>query len=229
VQQFEQYLKDCSQLIFSIADDEKTIHSRIYLFQRTNNQWQLACDYWNAVIGKNGLACGRGLINHENLPAKQEGDLKAPAGVFTLGTSFGEDNITLENWDYLSVKPEIIAVDDPDSAFYNQIINNTNVRKDWQSFETMLRTDGLYKKGLVINHNFPSPVKNAGSCIFMHIWRDPQTGTEGCTAMAENHIDTINHWLRKDKNPVFIQGTKSWVKNLLTSFGEFYSASMVMY
>jgi len=75
----------------------------------------------------------------------------------------------------------------------------------------------LYKWGVVVEHNGtparvprwgprPQPTQpGAGSCIFLHIWRGPDAGTAGCTAMAEPALlDTIR-WLDADKSPVLVQ------------------------
>ncbi|MBI3236233.1 MAG: hypothetical protein HYZ48_00760 [Chlamydiales bacterium] len=58
---------------------------------------------------------------------------------------------------------------------------------------------------LVVHHNFPEPQTDAGSAIFLHIWRHNNLGTAGCTAMSREHLNLLLSWLEKDKNPVLIQ------------------------
>ena len=60
--------------------------------------------------------------------------------------------------------------------------------------EKMLRDDGLYKWGVFVEHN-PAAAPGAGSCIFLHIWKDSTTPTTGCTAMAEKDLVKLLRWL----------------------------------
>jgi D-alanyl-D-alanine dipeptidase len=44
-----------------------------------------------------------------------------------------------------------------------------------------------------------------GSCIFLHIWKNSESGTAGCTAMERENLETILKWAETAKNPVLIQ------------------------
>ena len=105
---------------------------------------------------------------------------------------------------YVHVKTGIECVDDANSKYYNYIINTANYTEDWQSSEHMSQVP-QYKYGveLLYNHN-PTQAKK-GSCIFMHIWKSPETGTEGCTAMAEKDIKELQEWINPTKHPVIVQ------------------------
>ena len=71
-----------------------------------------------------------------------------------------------------------------------------------------------YKYGITVNHN-PDQIKNAGSCIFMHIRSGTGKGTAGCTAMKESEIMTILKWLDKKQKPLLLQLPKEEIdKNL---------------
>ena len=61
-------------------------------------------------------------------------------------------------------------------------------KKDWNSYEIMLRDDGLYDRGLVINHNMNPSLVKYGSAIFMHIWPSEMFSTAGCTAMSKKNM-----------------------------------------
>jgi len=73
----------------------------------------------------------------------------------------------------------------------------------------MLRQDEQYRWGVVVDHNANSPVSGGGSCIFLHIWKDANTGTAGCTAMERQNLERIVKWLDPAKNPYLIQMTES--------------------
>ena len=79
-----------------------------------------------AVVGRNGLAWGRGI--HLEPPAggpqKREGDGKAPAGIFRLGIAFGYGPGDSAPWirlPYQQMTERIKCVDDVASPFYNHI------------------------------------------------------------------------------------------------------------
>ena len=160
------------------------------------------------VVGKTGLAWGRGLFDRGSRPGpvKKEGDNKAPAGVFPLLSVFGyAPQNPGTKMSYLPLSRNIVAVDDPQSVHYNQMVDRTKVRKiDWRTAENMILRDNRYKWGVFVAHNLP-PKPGAGSCIFLHVWKTPGTLTTGCTATAENDLLTIIRWLNPAKRPLLIQ------------------------
>ncbi|MNP67760.1 hypothetical protein D3C76_1636250 [compost metagenome] len=76
--------------------------------------------------------------------------------------------------------------------------------KDWNSAERMRRQDELYRQGIFIQHNTPAS-PDAGSCIFLHIWRGPTTPTRGCTAMDPADIAALFNWLDPRQAPLLVQ------------------------
>src|SRR5205823_2913233 len=105
-----------------------------------------------------------------------EGDDKAPAGIFPLGTTFGYAAKPVPTrMSYLALSKNIVAVDDPRSHYYNRLVDVTRIdHSDWRSAEKMILPDQRYKWGIVVLHNQP-PKADAGSCIFLHIWLSPST------------------------------------------------------
>jgi len=102
------------------------------------------------------------------------------------------------------ISETLLAVDDPQSRFYNQIVDSAQVVKDWASTEFMRRADGLYRCGIVVAHN-PANQSGAGSCIFMHLWRGEGQPTAGCTAMSEENLKRVLAWLDPALEPRLIQ------------------------
>ena len=162
------------------------------------------------VLGKTGLAWGRGFLQPPMTdgPRKKEGDNKAPAGIFHLGPAFGYAAAERASWiklRYVALTKSTEGVDDPRSRYYNQLVDRSKIaRVDWQTSEKMLRADVLYKWGLVVAHN-PSATPGAGSCIFLHIWRNSSAATAGCTAMPEPNLLKLLHWLDPAAHPILIQ------------------------
>lgn len=179
-------------------------------FERKSSRgaWRPRGNVIPVVLGKKGLAWGRGLVGFNAALHKAEGDNKAPAGIFRLGPAFGYAPRSGARWIKLAYVPltkETEGVDDPRSRYYNRLVERSKVAKvDWQSSEQMLRTDVLYKWGVVVAHN-PAATPGAGSCIFLHIWKNSRSATAGCTAMPEQDLVTLLRWLNPGARPVLVQ------------------------
>jgi D-alanyl-D-alanine dipeptidase len=115
---------------------------------------------------------------------------------------------------YVSLTPSVECVDDASSKFYNRVLDRATVTPDWNSSEHMLRPDGLYRWGLVADHNTDPSTPGTGSCIFMHIWMGPGQGTTGCTAMTQEHLEGVLAWLDPAKNPLLVQLPQAQYKKL---------------
>jgi L,D-peptidoglycan transpeptidase YkuD (ErfK/YbiS/YcfS/YnhG family) len=107
--------------------------------------------------------------------------------------------------DYIKADSTLYCVDDVNSVYYNQLVNTTDIERDWNSAEEMRRKDHQYKFGVVVAYNTERVKKGAGSCIFLHIWESPANTTSGCTSMTESNLLTIMQALDKNKNPVLVQ------------------------
>jgi len=205
-------LRRTRQCIVVVADNWNAKTGVLRAFERTSGAsgWTQRGKPVPLVLGKKGLAWGRGLTGADAQPGqrKVEGDNKVPAGIFRLGPAFGYASASAAQWIKLRYVPSTVgmeAVDDPHSRYYNRLVDRRKVaHPDWQSSEQMRRTDVLYKWGIFVAHN-PEAVPGAGSCIFMHIWKDPSTATVGCTAMPEPEIIRLLRWLDPAARPVLVQ------------------------
>jgi len=198
---------DSSQLLVVTTANWSTKDGELQRYEKVDKHWKKIGNKVNIVLGRNGLAWGKGLhttpTNAKYI--KKEGDGKAPAGLFTLGNGFGYSKTSFKmNFPYASYKSTDHCVDDSNSIWYNQIIDSTKVKKDYKSFEHMKLTNYLYKYGITVNHN-PNRIAQAGSCIFVHIKSENGKGTAGCTAMKEDKIVTILKWLQEEKKPLLLQ------------------------
>jgi L,D-peptidoglycan transpeptidase YkuD (ErfK/YbiS/YcfS/YnhG family) len=173
-------------------------------------------DLWRQVGPPVPVAVGRSGVG-----PKEEGDGRAPQGVFPLGPAFGYAPEPLPGLQlpYLAMVPGTLCVDDTASAFYNLVFDPDTLpgASDWTSAEAMRRDlaygDDLYRFGAIVQYN-PHRVPGAGSCIFLHLWRSPDSPTAGCTAMAEEDLLEILRWLDPEAGPLLIQGDRAFLEGL---------------
>jgi L,D-peptidoglycan transpeptidase YkuD (ErfK/YbiS/YcfS/YnhG family) len=209
---FAQLSGDIAQAVVVITKSWSSPTGTLQKFERTQDGWRIVGDDVAVTVGRNGLAWGRGLHQAvEDGIEKVEGDGKAPAGVFSLGVAFGYDPLPPEGviLSYRQATDRDIFVDDPESLDYNRWVTISDELSDdpksvWHSFERMKRDDHLYELGITIRHNVDPVMKGKGSAIFFHIWRDANTPTAGCTAMAKDDLSALMRWLDPNKNPIII-------------------------
>lgn len=163
------------------------------------------------AVGRNGLGWGVGVVETSGAaegPNKKEGDGKAPAGVFALGSAFGFAPFREAAWlrvPYIPLTPAVECVDDTASRHYNRIVDRLAAGDfDWNSSERMRSVEG-YRWGLVVRHNAAPPVAGRGSCIFLHIWAGAGRGTAGCTALEEERLTELLRWLDPQRLPLLVQ------------------------
>jgi zinc D-Ala-D-Ala dipeptidase len=198
------------QCLVVVADNWNAKTATLRAYERTGPRsgWQMHGRVIPVVLGKKGMAWGRGLVEFKVAPGKVEGDNKAPAGIFRLGPAFGYAPRSGARWiklPYVPLTKNSEGIDDPHSRYYNKLVDRSKIAKiDWRSSEQMLRSDVLYKWGIVVAHN-SAAAPGAGSCIFLHVWKDPRSATVGCTAMLEQDLVDLLRWLDPAKRPVLIQ------------------------
>jgi len=194
------------QLLLVVAEDMNRSTALLQRYQALADVWKPVGESIPVNLGRNGLGWGIGLSvlpHNPSDPVKHEGDGRAPAGIFALGPVFGYAAAGTTRMPYLQATPDLICVDDSRSTAYNRIVP---VRPDmtFGSFEWMRRTDGLYKMGVVVEHNKAAEA-GRGSCIFLHIERAPGAGTAGCTSMPASPLAALIRWLDPAKAPLLVQ------------------------
>ncbi|QOP40546.1 L,D-transpeptidase family protein [Sulfurimonas marina] len=204
-----------SQILLVVADDFNASKAQLRAYEDD----KLVFKNIDVNLGKNGLGWGLGIItipHKSDEPIKMEGDKKAPAGIFKLGSAFGYEKELSLNLSYLYADENLICVDESDSKYYNRFLNSAEGIK---SFENMKRKDNQYKYGVVVIHN-NEQIKKRGSCIFIHIQKAKNAGTAGCTSMNEKDLLKVIKWLDKDKNPILIQVPKMYLKEVYKLYPE---------
>jgi L,D-peptidoglycan transpeptidase YkuD (ErfK/YbiS/YcfS/YnhG family) len=203
---------DTRQLVLVTTADWNATTGTLRRFERSGEAaWREVGAPSPITVGRNGAAWGIGL--HASQPAgpvKQEGDGRAPAGVFRIGTAFGYADRGATAWPYQGMTASDWCIDVNASPLYNRIVDARQVGEAAVagSTEPMRRDlhaggDQRYKLGFVIEHN-PDNRSGAGSCIFAHLWKAPGETTAGCTAMAEPVMQELLAWLKPDDRPVFV-------------------------
>ena len=202
----EEFLEDSTTIPDALKSLVNTVKQAVIVepaspqgFQAKLTAWEMADGLWqmvygpvDAVLGKNGFSPSG---------EKKEGDGRTPSGIFPLGTTFGYAPAVETGLPYRQVTAEDFWIDDPQSPQYNQWITGTPAAK---SFEKLKRDDDLYKYGIVIEYNTNPVIQGAGSAIFLHVWRSPESPTTGCVAVSEENMLRLLKWLDKTKNPVII-------------------------
>jgi L,D-peptidoglycan transpeptidase YkuD (ErfK/YbiS/YcfS/YnhG family) len=200
------------QLLLVTAENWDSTSGELRRYERAE-----ADSEWTAVgrplfvnLGRSGLGWGRGLhgVALGPGPVKREGDGRAPAGLFELGTGFAYDPAEAGSLrlPLLKADADLLCVDGAESRFYNRIIDRRDVpTPDWSSVEDMLRKDDQYRLGLLVRHNMDPVVPGGGSCIFLHIWRGQGLASSGCTSMAPEAMLEVLRWLDAERAPVLAQ------------------------
>lgn len=183
------------------------------------SRWEQVGEPVPVVVGRNGLGWSKEVNRSPNFPGpvKQEGDGKSPAGIFRLSTSFGFQSpkeIKDVKLPYIQLTDSIECVDDVNSHYYNSIIDLKKINwPDWKSSEKMKGVGDRYQFGIVVDHN-SKRIPGDGSCVFMHIWLNADTGTSGCIAMAPDSMSSLFVWLDPVAKPMLVQLTESDYRHL---------------
>ena len=112
---------------------------------------------------------------------KREGDGATPAGIHRItGLWYRADRLAPPAPWARGIGPGDLWCDDPAHPAYNH-----HARAPLTAGHERLRSaDPLYDLVLTTDWNGPKAVPGRGSAIFLHQWRRPRYGTEGCIAFA---------------------------------------------
>jgi L,D-peptidoglycan transpeptidase YkuD (ErfK/YbiS/YcfS/YnhG family) len=197
------------QLLLVIVPDWQATDGTLQRFDRSESgEWSAAGPLTRVTVGRSG--CGWGIGCHppqSNGPTKQEGDGRSPAGIFTLGTAFGNEPRLETKLPYLPLDEGHWCIDVATSPLYNKIVHEKDagraaINGSSEPMRRDIHLDGdlQYRLGFVIEHN-PNGQPAAGSCIFAHPWVNQHTPTAGCVAMAERSLRETLAWLDVSKKP----------------------------
>lgn len=201
--------KGSLQLLVAITPHWESLSGSLYLYERSSllTPWVQQKDPISINVGRKGLAWGRGLHPPLSGNQKKEGDGKGPAGIFRIGVAFGHlsHQYHASHLPFVPITDDLEAVDDPHSAYYNQLVSAHQVKKDWTSSEKMAEIGSMYALGLLILHNTDPIEKGAGSCIFLHNHETLGAGSSGCTVMKPYDVIRVVRFLDREKQPCLVQ------------------------
>jgi L,D-peptidoglycan transpeptidase YkuD (ErfK/YbiS/YcfS/YnhG family) len=202
--------KDAQQMVLVTSADWDANQGTMRTFVRDGDDWRAASGAVPVMIGRAGSAWGNGLHAPQPGSSKREGDGRAPAGVFRIGTAFGYAADADTALPYAAMRESSWCIDVPASPLYNHIVDAAivgaaAVEGSTEPMRRDLHADGdqRYKLGFVVEHNAQAR-SGAGSCIFGHLWKAPGEETAGCTAMDEPVMRELLAWLDQRQQPVFV-------------------------
>lgn len=138
--------------------------------------------YWPCSIGKGGIRAD-----------KREGDGATPVGGHRIvGMLYRPDRMARPNSWAQPIGPGDLWSDASGQPDYN-----LQVRVPYaHSHEKLRRADPLYDLVLITDWNWPKARAGRGSAIFLHQWRRPGFGTEGCLAFDRGDLRRICAMIR---------------------------------
>ena len=145
----------------------------------------LACD---------GFVGSKGTVDYAEMSERLEA---TPKGLYSIGEAFYQDNKPQTGLSSFEITDDTYWVDDPDSDYYNQMVNST---EGWNSAEHMIEIP-YYKYGFVINYNVDPALKGKGSAIFFHCKEEE---THGCVAAPEYNVLRYLKKLDASKSPYIL-------------------------
>lgn len=181
-----------SQAIVVRAEGVDSADASMRLYERRGGGWAISAGPWRAVVGKGGVSKCR------------EGDGRSPSGAFLLGMAFGRiakpEGL---RYPYRRLDDGDCWVDDASFPYYNRWVRCPS--SACGGGENLSKI-GQYRLALPVRYNDEAE-KGRGSAIFVHVWRGPGDGTQGCAAVSDEHIDALFRWLDYAKRPVLVLGT----------------------
>jgi L,D-peptidoglycan transpeptidase YkuD (ErfK/YbiS/YcfS/YnhG family) len=187
-------LADARRLVLVTTQNMNDMTASMRLYERASpaEPWRPRDAAEPALIGRAGMGWSKFFLRlaRRGEPIKIEGDKRAPAGIYSIGRSFG--TVASSRADHLHVTPDTICVHDLASPAYNKIASRARLGPTVRA-ENMSRILPMYRRGLLVD--YPTDAKNqAGSCIFIHVWRSPVTGTAGCVALPEPRVEALQEF-----------------------------------
>jgi L,D-peptidoglycan transpeptidase YkuD (ErfK/YbiS/YcfS/YnhG family) len=221
----ESPLDGATQLVLVTTGGWEATAGVLRRYARDDGAWRHVGVPVEVTVGRNGTAWGTGLHDAQPGPQKREGDGKAPAGAFALGTAFGYADSLATGLPYRAMTASDWCIDVPASPLYNTIVDarEAGAAAIEGSTEPMRRDlhangDQRYALGFVVEHN-PGRTPGGGSCIFAHVWKAPGETTAGCTAMAEAAMRELLAWLDAKQAPVFVLLPEAELERLRSDWG----------
>lgn len=128
---------------------------------------------------------------------KREGDNVTPSGTFKIfKIYYRSDRIKkiYSKFKAIEITKNMGWCDDPDSKYYNQLINLPSK----YGHEKLFQKKNIYDIIVVLNYNMKPVVKNKGSAIFIHVAKKNYLPTQGCIALKKIDLLKLLSKIRKN-------------------------------
>ncbi len=188
-------LHRATRLIVVTVPDMKSVQATLHTFERRSPgdaTWFRAGPPEPAVVGSAGIGWAQTFshLAKKDEPIKTEGDNRTPAGIFRMSAPFGLKARPVKG--FMKLAPgKSFCVRDPASIYYGKIIDKALVRS--AKSEDMATVPTL-REGIFVDYPARRAAKN-GSCLFLHVWENDVTGTEGRVAVAEDRVSVLQDWM----------------------------------
>ncbi len=177
----------CRQLVTVSASGSS---ARISLYTCEDGQWKR-----DEALDCSGFIGGEGTISPSSMSEQHSA---TPLGLYSIGEAFYQYSAPQTGLSAFQITQNTYWVDDPDSAYYNQRVDDPSVQ-DWSSAEHMIDYDN-YEYGFVINYNAACEY-NKGSAIFFHVGSSP---TAGCVAVSREMVLSYLSALNASASPYIL-------------------------
>lgn len=172
--------QETERLILAVGNPEDPAKTTVSYYERGENGALQQVFSVPAVSGMNGIS-----------PDKVEGDKKTPEGLYSFTMAFGMEDDPGSILPYHKVAAGDYFVDDGNSRYYNRLVNENEVARDWSTGENLIRQAPHYNYALVLNYN-DSYIPGKGSAIFLHCPKVANnTGTSGCISVPEEYAKEL--------------------------------------
>ncbi|MEG0988367.1 MAG: L,D-transpeptidase family protein [Clostridium sp.] len=172
--------KETDKLVLVVGNPTDPAKTTLTYFEKDKNGMMQQVFSVEAVSGMNGISTD-----------KKEGDKKTPQGVYSFTSAFGMKENPGSILPYRKVVDGDNFVDDSNSKYYNRLVNDREVARDWNSAENLIRQAPHYNYALVLNYN-PDCIPGKGSAIFLHCPKSSNnTGTSGCISVPEDRAKEL--------------------------------------
>ena len=188
---------EASQLIVAVGNEADPAQGTLTWYVRNQEGKLIPALSVPAVSGMNGISAD-----------KREGDKKTPSGIYSFTMAFGMKDNPGSILPYHKVVNGDHFVDDSGSRYYNRLVNESQVQKDWNSSENLIRQAPHYNYALVLNYN-DTYVPGKGSTIFLHCPKTANnTGTSGCISIPEEYMKLMVQSVDQNTKIIVVQNEK---------------------
>lgn len=189
--------KEVSQLIVAIGNPEDPAKGNLTWYKKNKEGVLNPVFSTQAVNGMKGITAD-----------KREGDMKTPSGIYSFTMAFGMKDNPGSILPYHKVVNGDHYVDDSNSAYYNRLVNEFEVQKDWDSSENLITQAPQYNYALVLSYN-DTYIPGKGSAIFLHCPKVANnTGTSGCISIPEEKMLELVRSVDQNTKIIVVQDEK---------------------